>query len=140
MGKWGSFDFSQMEQLAKSFKDAIDQRIIESWIREFLLEMAYRAERKIIKRTPVDTGTLRRNWRVGNVIRKGNAYEVEIFNNTAYVSYVEYGHRSGKDLTKWTEGRFMATISIKEIERELPLYLEKRQLELLDQLMNGRKG
>lgn len=140
MAKWGSFDFSQMQQLAKTFKDASDQRIIERWIREFLLEMAYRAERKIKKRTPVDTGTLRRNWRVGNVVRKDNAYEVEIFNNTEYASYVENGHRSGKDLTEWTEGRFMASISMKEIERELPRYLEKRQLELLDQLMNGRKG
>lgn len=145
MAKWGNFDFSQMEQLAKSFKDAIDKRVIERWIREFLLEMAYRAERKIKKRTPVGVGTpspgnLRRNWQVGNVVKKGNAYEVEIINNTEYVPYVEYGHRAGKDLTQWVEGRFMMTISMKEMERELPRYLEKRQLELLEQIMNGRKG
>lgn len=141
MAKWGSFDFSEMENLAKTFKKATDERIIERWIREFLLEMAYRAQRKIKKRTPVgETGELRRNWQVGNVERKGNAYEVEIINNTEYSPYVEYGHRTGKDLTKWVEGRFMMTISMKEIEREMPKFIEKKQMELLNQLMNGRKG
>lgn len=141
MAKWGSFDFGEMEQLAKTFKTALDQRVIERWIREFLLEMAYRADRKIKKRTPVgETGELRRNWQVGNVVRKGNAYEVEIINNTEYAPYVEYGHRTGKDLTGWVEGRFMMTISMKEIERELPRFVERKQVELLEQLMNGRKG
>lgn len=145
MAKWGDFDFGEFEQLAKTFKKALDERVIERWIREFLLEMAYRAERKIKKRTPVgkDTpspGNLRRNWQVGNVIRKGNAYEIEIFNNTEYAGYVEYGHRTGKELTGWVEGRFMMTISMKEMERELPKFIEKKQMELLDQLMNGRKG
>ena len=140
MAKWGSFDFGEMEQLAKTFKTALDQRIIDRWIREFLLEMAYRADRKIKKRTPVDSGELRRNWQVGKVVRKGNAYEVEIFNNTEYASYVEHGHRAGQNSTHWVEGRFMMTISMKEIERELPKFIEKKQVELLEQLMNGRKG
>ncbi|NLG90106.1 MAG: HK97 gp10 family phage protein, partial [Clostridiaceae bacterium] len=130
-------------------------------IRDFLLEMAFRAERKIKKRTPVNTGNLRRNWRVGNVERRGNSYVVEIYNNTDYASFVEYGFRShfvpgywqGNHFVYdpsadtgmyvgpkdgWVEGRFMMTISMKEIERELPKYLEKRVIELLDNIMNGR--
>ncbi|OAB46546.1 hypothetical protein PBAT_11045 [Paenibacillus antarcticus] len=141
MAKWGSFDFGQMEQMAKRFKTATDQRVIDRWIREFLLEMAYRADRKIKKRTPVgDTGELRRNWQVGKVEKLGGGYVIEIFNNTDYASYVEHGHRTGKDLTGWVEGRFMMTVSMQEMERELPRYIEKKQLELLNQLMNGRKG
>ncbi|MNW55130.1 hypothetical protein D3C74_327760 [compost metagenome] len=139
MARWGSFQFDDMERLAKTFKKALDERVIERWIRELLLEIAYRAERKIKKRTPVgETGELRRNWKVGNVVRKGNAFEVEIINNTEYAPYVEYGHRTGKDLTGWVEGRFMMTISMKEIERQLPKFIEKKQMELLNQLMNGR--
>ncbi|MGF7049156.1 hypothetical protein J2T13_003664 [Paenibacillus sp. DS2015] len=141
MAKWGSFDFGQMEQMAKTFQKAVDQRVIDRWIREFLLEMAYRADRKIKKRTPVgDTGELRRNWQLGKVEKQGGAYVVEIFNNTEYAPFVEYGHRTGKDLTGWVEGRFMMTISMQEMERELPRYLEKKQMALLEQLMNGRKG
>lgn len=138
MAKWGKFDFSEFEELAKRLQKAHKERVIERFIHDFLLEMAFRAERKIKKRTPVDTGELRRNWRVGNVERHGDAYVVEIFNNTEYASFVEYGHRAGKDLTKWVEGRFMMTISMQEIERELPRYLEKRMVELLDNIMNGR--
>lgn len=140
MAKWGSFEFGDMERLAKTFKTALDQRIIERWIREFLLEMAFRAERKVKRRTPVDSGELRRNWQVGNVVRKGNAYEVEIYNNTEYASFVEYGHRAGKNSTRWVEGRFMMTISMKLVEKEMPKFIEKKQIELLEQLMNGRKG
>ncbi|WP_028988034.1 HK97 gp10 family phage protein [Thermicanus aegyptius] len=138
MSKWGKFDFSEFEQLAKTFKKALDERVIERFIQDFLLEMAYRAERKIKKRTPVDTGELRRNWKVGRVERRGNAYQVDIFNPTEYAIYVEYGHRAGNDLTKWVEGRFMMTISMQEIERELPRYLEKRVMQLLNDIMNGR--
>ena len=138
MPKWGKFDFSEFERLAKTFKKALDERVIERFIQDFLLEMAYRAERKIKKRTPVDTGELRRNWKVGRVERRGDAYQVEIYNNTHYAQFVEYGHRTGKDLTKWVEGRFMMTISMQEIERELPRYLEKRVTRLLNDLMNGR--
>jgi len=138
MAKWGKFDFSEFEKLANAFQHAQKTRVIERFIRDFLLEMAFRAERKIKKRTPVDTGHLRKNWRVGNVERHGDEYVVEIINNVEYASYVEYGHRAGKNLTKWVEGRFMATISMQEIERELPRYLERRMGELLDNIMNGR--
>lgn len=138
MAKWGKFDFSEYEKLAKALHKAQKERVIERFIQDFLLEMAFRAERKIKKRTPVDTGELRRNWKVGNVERRGNSYVVEIYNNTHYAVFVEYGHRTGKNLTKWVEGRFMMTISMQEIERELPRYLERRMGELLDNIMNGR--
>lgn len=84
MAKWGKFDFREFEKLAKAFQQAQKTRVIERFISDFLLEMAFRAERKIKKRTPVDTGLLRRNWKVGNVERRGNAYVVEIVNNTEY--------------------------------------------------------
>jgi hypothetical protein len=138
VAKWGKFDFDELKRMAKNFQKALDDRVIGRFIQDFLLEMAYRAERKVKKRTPVDSGELRRNWRVGKAVRHGDAYQVEIYNNTEYAPYVEFGHRTGEDLTKWVEGRFMMTISMKEIEQELPVYLEKRMTQLLNQLMNGR--
>ena len=73
MPRLGSFDFDEFEKMAKSFKKALDERVIDRFIQDFLLEMAYRAERKVKKRTPVDSGELRRNWRVGRVIRQGSS-------------------------------------------------------------------
>ena len=143
MSRLGSFDYSGFKDMAKSFQKALDERVIERWIREFLLEMAFRAERKIKKRTPVGVysnkagGNLRRNWQVSNVEKKGNSYVVEIFNNTEYASFVEYGHRT-RNHKGWVEGRFMATISMQEIERQLPKFLENKQVELLNQILNGR--
>lgn len=138
MAKLGKFEFGEIERLAKGMKQAVDHRVIERWIRDLLLELAYRAEGKIKRKTPVDTGDLRRRWTVGNVERRGDAYVVEITNNLEYASFVEYGHRTGKDLTGWVEGRFMATISMKEIERMLPGYIEKKQVELLEKIMGGK--
>lgn len=138
MAKWGTFDFGEFEKLAKSFKKAVDERVIERFIQDFLLEMAMRSLRRIKKRTPVDSGELRRNWKVGRVVRQGSSYVVEIYNNTDYASFVEFGHRTGADLTKWVEGRFMMTIPMQEIERELPRYLEKRMTGLLNDIVNGR--
>ncbi|ALA07353.1 hypothetical protein OSIRIS_12 [Brevibacillus phage Osiris] len=158
----GSFDMGDFERLAKAFQKANDERVVERFIRDFLLEMAYRAERKIKKRTVVGpTGDLKKSWRVGKIEKRGNNYMVEIFSNLDYASFVEYGFRShwvpgrwegnqfvydpaaktGMQVGEkggWVEGRFMMTISMKEIEKELPRYLEKRQTELLNDIMNGR--
>ncbi len=138
MAKWGSFDFGELKRMAGAFQKAIDERVIDRFIRDFLLEMAMRSVRKIKKRTPVDTGELRRNWQVGRVERHGDAYVVEIYNNTDYAQFVEFGHRTGVDLTQWVEGRYMMTLSMQEIERELPQYLDKRMAKLLNDIMNGR--
>lgn len=135
---WGSFDFSALKTMQKQFEKAVDERVVERFIQDFLAEMAFRALRKIKRRTPVDSGDLRRNWQVGKVERQGDSYVVELFNNTEYGQFVEFGHRSGPGLTEWTEGRFMMTISMQEIERELPSYLEKRMAELLHNIVNGR--
>ena len=148
MARLGSFDFPEMRRMADRMNRLTEGNTIDQFIRDFLLEMAYRAERKIKRRTPVDIGDLRRNWQVGSVIQNGDTYEIEIFNNTEYAAYVEFGHRQtpgryvpaiGKKLVKpWVEGRFMMTISMKEMERELPKYLERRQKELLNKMLSGR--
>lgn len=137
MPKWGSFKFDDFKRLANSFQKSLDEKDIDRFIRDFLLEMAYEAEEKMKKRTPVDTGNLRRNWQVGKVERQGDSYFVEIDNKADYASSVEYGYRADTETGEWIEGHFMMTISAKEIERELPKYLKKRQKQLLEQIVKG---
>lgn len=161
MSRLGSFEFDEFKRLEKTFQKAIDERVVERFIKDFLLEMAYRAESKIKRRTPVNTGDLRRKWTVGRVERHGNSYVVEIFNPLEYASFVEngfrshwvpgewvnnqfkyiLGHNKGMQVGEkngWVEGRFMMRISMKEIEREFPIYLERRSAELLNNIVNGR--
>lgn len=137
MAGLGKFDYSELEQLSQSIQAALTSNVIDQFIRDFLLEMAYRADRKIKMRTPVDTGDLRRRWVVGEVEKVGDTYTIEISNNLDYASYVENGHRTGKDLTGWVEGRFMAKISMKEIERQLPDYLRRKQKEMIEKIFSG---
>ena len=137
MARMGKFDYSDLDQLSRSVQSALNSNVIDQFIKDFLLEMAYRAERRIKMRTPVDTGDLRRRWVVGQVTKIGDYYSVEISNNLHYASYVENGHRTGKELTGWVEGRFMAKISMKEIERHLPEYLQRKQTEMIEKIFNG---
>ena len=93
-------------------------------------------------------GTLRRGWTAGkqqgatayarslNVRRYGDAYVIEIINPVEYAPYVEFGHRQqpgrfvpaiGKRLKQgWVEGKFMLTISEKEIQKDAPRILEAK--------------
>lgn len=81
-------------------------------------------------------GDLRRNWTVGQIQKNGDNYHIEIINPTEYASYVEYGHRQtpgryipalGVSAKKaWIPGKFMLTISEKEIENEAPKLIEKK--------------
>ncbi|MEG6521169.1 HK97 gp10 family phage protein [Desulfotomaculum sp. 1211_IL3151] len=154
----GSFDFDEFKKLAKRFQKAVDDRVVDKLIRELLIELAYRAVAKIKLRTPVNTGDLRRNWLVGRVERQGNSYFVEIFNNLPYASFIETGfythwlpeegegnifkYISGAKTEMqagsngvWVEGRFMVKISMQEIARELPAYIERRQAQLLRDIL-----
>lgn len=92
-------------------------------------------------------GTLRRSWTVGEIQKTGDSYRIEISNPVEYASYVEYGHRQtpgryipalGKRAKRaWVLGKFMMTISEKEIERITPKYLEKKLEEYLRRCLDG---
>jgi|AGTN01.1.fsa_nt_gi hypothetical protein len=67
-------------------------------------------------------GTLRRNWTVGEVVKTGNQYTIEVINPTEYAPYVEFGHRTA-DHSGWVEGKFMLTISEQELQKDAPKIL-----------------
>ena len=127
------------------------QKIIEEMEKEkeqlmidTVKELAARLLRKVIKRTPSDTGNLRRNWTVSDVKKNGENYEIEVSNSTEYASYVEFGHRQtpgrfvpaiGKRLKKsWVKGKFMLTISESELQKQAPSVIEKKITEWLKKL------
>ncbi|OQB15715.1 MAG: hypothetical protein BWY15_00428 [Firmicutes bacterium ADurb.Bin193] len=116
-----SFNYNDLVKLRDNMI-ALEKRS-DDFLRGFLLEMALRALAKTKQRTPVDTGTLRNNWFVGQVRRKGDMLEVDIYNNIEYASHVEYGHKTRSGGFK--EGVFMCRLSIDEIQKELPKRWER---------------
>lgn len=157
MANWGTCDFKELEKLRDKLEAAAKQEEIDAFCEACAKELAARLLRKVIKRTPTDTGNLRKNWTTQangsgseglksrgatqyvdtlKVHHYGNVFVIEVSNPTAYAPYVEYGHRQepgryvpaiGKRLKKgWVEGKFMLTISEKEIAAAAPRILEKK--------------
>ena len=147
------FDYSQFEAYFKDFEKATDE--FDSFLRKFLLQMAYRVIARVKPRTPVDTGFLREAWFVGDEAKaikagkhkadgsiyssnyasafaskasldsvkvKGNSLEIVIGNIAEYASFIEFGH--AYENGKWYTGKFMLTISIDEIQQQLPKRFE----------------
>ena len=144
MARTGSFNCSDMRKLQKELEKL--QKSTDKFLDECAKELAARLLRKVIKRTPVGQypagsgkkgETLRSGWTGGNksaantyaesltVHHYGGNYVIEITNPVEYASYVEYGHRKANH-HGWVPGRFMMTISEKEIEQSAPQILERK--------------
>lgn len=114
------FDIKELVNYGKQLKSRQDMmtRSVES-VGNYLLQT-------VIKKTPVDTGLLKKTWRTDNPTlkaqKKGNVYEVTIVNTTPYASFVEKGHRKvvfGVDTGGWVMGRFFLKASEVETEKNL---------------------
>lgn len=154
MGRNYKFDYSQFQNYVKDFENA--QKEFEAFLKTFLLQQAQRVVRSTKLRTPVDTGTLRNSWCIGNETKAirydkngkvtgtdyqsafaneatiddvqiiGDTLQVTISNPMEYASYIEYGQRSYL-------GRYMLTISMDEISAAMSGRFEK---EFKNFLMN----
>lgn len=129
MSGLGDFEFDDMIDLQRKL-----QRMEDDWD-AFLIacikELAARLYAKVVMRTPVDTGELRRGWRIGEVQQRGKLFQVEIINPVEHALYVEYGHRT-RDHKGWVEGKYMLTISEKELKDELPAFMERKIAAYID--------
>lgn len=119
----------QIEQLNVTQK----QQFLEACCKE----LAARLLRKVVKRTPSDSGTLRRGWTGGNkqnatdyanslsIAKIGDKYHIDIVNPIDYASYVEYGHRTANH-QGWVEGKHMLSISEAELNNMSDAILQKK--------------
>jgi len=156
MARWGSTDFQQLKRLQKKM-EKLQSGDFEKFCEEAAKELAARLLGKVIRRTPVDDGVLRRGWTVQTesqaqgggspknvqtyaesliVTKVGNAYEIEVINPVNYASYVEFGHRTANH-AGWVNGRFMLTISEQELDAQAPKILEKKLMKFLGGVFDG---
>lgn len=127
--------------------------------RRVVREIALRLQAHVVLRTPVMTGNLRRNWRLGPMAYSGGVWQADIVNNTEYAPYVEFGHRqtpgrfipgawkgdrfiydpnsqTGMTLRRpWVEGRHMLANSVDQIKREVPGYVQRIVDEYLREVL-----
>lgn len=92
------------------------KQIVQNYPREknkFLKQTAEKLLTRTKKLTPADTGKLRGSWQRSEP--EGNS--IDVYNNTEYAPYVEFGHRIvafGKDTGKVKEGVFMLRDAVDE--------------------------
>ena len=107
----------------------------EDFMIQTLKELAARILRATKKATPKKTGNLKREWKVGEVKKVGNSYQIEIYNNVEYAPYVEYGHRT-RDHTGWINGYFMLTLSENMVARNAEGIIQRKLEQYIKERLN----
>lgn len=129
-----------MKRLTKAFSGNEDKVNADEFFKDVLRTAAKRTQRRTEQKTPVDTGQLRKNWRIDNEKVRGWNYTIDVENPVEYATYVEFGHRpnwegikkgkpnkgklkfmENEDGTKkaWVEGYFMLTKSVDETKKDM---------------------
>lgn len=144
MGRNGGFDYRQIKTLRDNLSKLENEE--SAFAESCAKELAARLLALSIRRTPKDTGTLKRGWTTQQsgsgsdtmkVHHYGDTYAIEVINPIEYASYVEYGHRT-RDHQGWVPGKFMMTISEKEIQAAAPRILEKKLKKWLEGCLNAK--
>ena len=124
------YKFDGLDEWEQRLSEAIESQYPEEF-REMVINVANELLGRVKEKTPKDTGHLRREWHIGEIVRHGNEYYIEVYNNVEYAEPVEYGHRTrgGKGFVK---GAHMMELSIQEVQKRLPDYLREWMNDFLN--------
>ena len=129
-------NYKQLTEFTKKI-EKLNGEQKEDFLESCCKELAARLLAKVVKRTPSDSGTLRRGWTGGksqnasayanslNITKVGSNYKIDITNPIEYASYIEYGHRTANH-EGWVQGKFMLTISEAELNSMSDAILQKK--------------
>ena len=109
--------FSGHEKLNAALKKALSR--VPGAKQKFLAQEAEILIGNVKFLTPVDTGRLRNSW----ARTQPSGDSVEVYNNTSYAPYVEFGHRQfvfGRDTGRITPGRFMLRDAVDKTAENFP--------------------
>lgn len=156
MANWGKCDYKQLQRLRDNL-EKLSSVDMDKFCRDMSKELAARLLALVIPATPVGQypkesgkkgGTLRRGWtgkQSGSsgsayaesieVVKHGSNYTIQIINPVFYASYVEFGHRTPGG-NGWVPGQYFLTISEQELEKNAPIWIEKRLQKLLKEAFN----
>lgn len=136
-----------LEELERRLGEAVLADRVKALSEEILLEIGERLKGLTKEKTPVDTGDLRGNWYLSGITWHGDTVELELYNNTEYAPFVEYGHAQevgryvpaiGKRLVvPLSPGFFMMTQSEAEMESIIPALVKTRVEEYLREALGS---
>lgn len=130
------------KRLLKAFSGNEDRVDADKFFKDVLNTAAQRTLYGAEQRTPVDTGQLRKNWKMTSATKRGWNYAADVENPVEYASYVEFGHRPNwRNIKKdkpnkgklkfngksaWVEGSFMLTKAIDETRQNMPSLVNEK--------------
>lgn len=122
----------------KKYRMALGNAAVEAHTKAALSEAVALALRKVKERTPIRSGTLRREWKVTDITKEGDNWVVTLYNDTKYAPYVEYGHRTRLNRKTgerhWVEGQFMMKISCDEVKADMNHIVQKHVMAMLAEM------
>ena len=151
---WGRADFREFMRLRDELNKKLPAEETNEFIEVLAREIAQRLLYALTYNTPVSkglptSGTLRRGWTIGKEVapyvyiksvpiqHTGKRFQITLRNPVPYSEYVNYGHRTGKNLDKWVEGKFFMEISEDLIQEISERMIQKRVTEYLKGLFNN---
>lgn len=146
MSRSFEFDFREVVEFKEKI-EALADSDIDNFIKLATNELAGELMRLAVNKTPVDSGELRRRWRMTRVKKIANGYEVRVINPVEYASFVEKGHRQtpgryvpaiGKKLKKsFVQGKFFLKNSEIELESNHKALIENKLRRFLEDRLNA---
>lgn len=124
------YRFDGLDEWEKRLSQAIESQYPEAF-REMVLKLAEELWKEVIENTPKKTGRLQNAWSIGSIVKRGDEYYIEVYNNVEYAEPVEYGHRTrgGKGFVK---GAHMMELSLQKVQKHLPGYLREWMNDFLN--------
>ncbi len=117
------YDLSGLDEVEKMLAQMIEHDYPEEF-KKLVIGLAYDLEGRAKDKTPVQTGYLRNQWHIGQIVKRGNEYYIEVCNNVEYAEAVEYGHRT-RGGNGFVPGKHMMELSLNEVQKALPGYLRE---------------
>lgn len=116
------YRFDGLDELEQKLAQMIERDFPEEFQR-MVIQLAYKLQREVKEATPHVTGQLQDSWSVGDIIKQGDTYYIEVYTNVEYAEPVEYGHRT-KGGNGFVKGHHMMALSLEEVNKRLPAYLQ----------------
>lgn len=142
MARSSGFEYGELKKFAEKLQELADGEA-KDFSRKCATQLAGRVYRRVVKRTPERTGTLRNGWKISAPSRHGDTVTVTVSNSVEYAPYVEYGHRivaggkisEGGKVIGFRPGHFMLTRSTESVRNIADKVVEEKLNEFLRKVL-----
>lgn len=134
-----NLDISGMKELTTSFRKLSQKGAVNDFMEKEVRVLGSKLQKKCIEHTPVDTGALRQNWRLGTIEDINGGKSITLENDKFYASYVNDGHRTKlKEGWGWYEGQHFMESATEEFESGIQDQVGSDIEKYLEEQLNGK--